>query len=1541
MKKSLSLFLATAALGTALFRADAAPLAPEALLGPQKPTPDFRFVGERPTAGATISLDFADRAATPEADGTWGPLSPVKQRNALAYRSATAASRRALSTDVNVIGQLVYDSGKEYDPDNNDWLGFYSLPHSTGGTWTLAGYTDGPINRGGYADFDDKVYRGIYMQTMGTSIAYKFLVTFDLNTFQTLSTQELPKDNFDLVGFGVARNPVDGKVYGCYTKSDGSGVYWGTGDYQAVTTSVIKELSLDERLMGLTFSDEGQAYGLRETTYGSRKLELVKVDKETGAQEVVGPTSLPFRYTFGCCWNSKDKTILATYNTEDQGSGLMEIDPATGAATLVSDFEADKQVTNLFVRPDTKEKVPAAPQLKVEAPDGSMTCHYTITLPTTLADGTPLTGLVEWRITLEGQTKFEGANQAGSSVNGDITLDKSGYAEFLAYAFNKDGQSENAKARLFVGKGLAAAPANVVLEWNEETSTMSATWDAVTASADGGYINPAEITYTVTDLAGTVLSADQTATSYSMQMEAPAGRTEFAWSVTATYDGRTSAAGTSNSIFLGAMMAPYEYDFTMRKEFLNDGYTIIDANNDGICFQTNGLGARCGHAEKKISMDDWLVLPGIYLEGGKSHLFTLTAHCYQPENAEIVEAKYGTAPEVASMKTALINQTTIKSNRLNPSVLTGVVTPATSGVYYIGIHAKSSANKGVTTYHVMIPRVSLGAPMNPACPNSATKVALKPASDGSLSAGVEYTAPSTSMGGTSYSPQPPSRPQPTMLKMMVYVGDETEPRQTVSVPGGYSGTFPQPVTFDERGDKTIRVVAEAPTGEQSIPTEASAYVGPYEPKQPADLRITEVYQPGTVRLEWAPVTLDVKGNPLPEGHTSYMVYTRDSEGNDVPMLDQPITETSYVFDALENVSEQHFVQYWVGAFNWDFPSKLTRSDYIPVGVPYNLPLRFSTVEDLENYTVAFGARGYGQFGVFKDAAAVTSSDGDGVFYGTRGQMGNDSGSLRTGIISLVGAKNPEVILDTYKLAEGDVNIVQVSVFCNGTEEVVRFDRHTDMPVGEWTKLRYDLSKWRDKNVQVVVTMGILSISDCYVDNIRIQDTPDFDLAVTSLTAPARIAAGKPFSLSATVENVGYKDAGTFEATLKRNGETVDTRTISGLEVDAEMLLEFEAELTNFLENDRADFSVEVALTDDGNAANNVSKVVSVDRQKSTLPGPDVLQGDASSEGNLISWMPVQGAGDEEAITESFESAEPWAAYHGDWTFLDRDGKPLGTINEIEIPVIEHGVTTGSFFVFDMSGFGEGSPVNLDAHSGDRFIFSMYRRDNRSVDDWAISPLLNGKEQTISFFAKRLAEQYVEQLEILYTFEDEFNYESYTKVEGFGTQIVPSAWTEYTALIPAGAKHFAIRSRAANGMMFMVDDVTFMPMKPELLGYNIYRNGDKLNKAPLTEPSYLDTTAGTDPHTYHASAVYASGESELSQPLSLQYSGLKSVAAENFGVTVEGLDIIVSGAGAAPVAIASVDGRQLHVSLGDTRFTAPAPGVYLLTVGNQTLKILVK
>ncbi len=174
--------------------------------------------------------------------------------------------------------------------------------------------------------------------------------------------------------------------------------------------------------------------------------------------------------------------------------------------------------------------------------------------------------------------------------------------------------------------------------------------------------------------------------------------------------------------------------------------------------------------------------------------------------------------------------------------------------------------------------------------------------------------------------------------------------------------------------------------------------------------------------------------------------------------------------------------------------------------------------------------------------------------------------------------------------------------------------------------------------------------------------------------------------------------------------------------------------------------------------------------------------------------------------------------------------------------------------------------------------------------------------------------------------------------------MPDTWTKYEYDLPAGTLHFAIRYVSNDTYMLMVDDVTFTPdpylSVPTLVGYDIYRDGVKINDSPVTGGEYLDTEAFDGSHTYHVVAKYAEGDSELSNAVTLDRSGVDSALAASLYVGVEGRDIVVIGAGDQPVAVVSVDGKVLRRVTGDLRLTV-TPAVYLVTVGNNTFKLLVR
>ena len=79
---------------------------------------------------------------------------------------------------------------------------------------------------------------------------------------------------------------------------------------------------------------------------------------------------------------------------------------------------------------------------------------------------------------------------------------------------------------------------------------------------------------------------------------------------------------------------------------------------------------------------------------------------------------------------------------------------------------------------------------------------------------------------------------------------------------------------------------------------------------------------------------------------------------------------------------------------------------------------------------------------------------------------------------------------------------------------------------------------------------------------------------------------------------------------------------------------------------------------------------------------------------------------------------------------------------------------------------------------------------------------------------------------------------------------------------------------------MIDDITFIPDAElpdiDIVGYNIYRDGTKLNDTPVNGFSYSDNVADNLIHRYGVTVVYDRGESAISNIVDVDTSGVEDV-----------------------------------------------------------------
>lgn len=280
-----------------------------------------------------------------------------------------------------------------------------------------------------------------------------------------------------------------------------------------------------------------------------------------------------------------------------------------------------------------------------------------------------------------------------------------------------------------------------------------------------------------------------------------------------------------------------------------------------------------------------------------------------------------------------------------------------------------------------------------------------------------------------------------------------------------------------------------------------------------------------------------------------------------------------------------------------------------------------------------------------------------------------------------------------------------------------------------------------------------------------------------------------------------------------------------------------------------------------------------------------------------------------------------------------------------LPGIISGQTAGSFWIWDQKSMTP-NPT-FDAHSGDKYLFSLFRQDNGTVDDWAISPQLTGDAQTISFWAKSYDAQYPETIRVCYSTTGK-NVSDFIEIDGATVEGVPGDWTEYTFELPAGSKYFAINSCATDSYMLMIDDVTYTPMPLlstyEIAGYNVYRDGVKINSEPVAECEFVDNNVESDKeYRYVVTVLYTDrGESTPSDELVLSTAGIGSVI--DGGVSVKARDgkIFVFNAEGRAIVVSSVNGSIVYSGVGRSKTEIGVPaGVYAVKAGNKVVKVIVK
>lgn len=1501
------------------------------------------------SAVLAVSVSIPASAGAPQARKAGGAESQVlmqaSEKPALNKRQHTATTRKAFSADnalrfARGTAALRTSSPQRIAAEN------VQLPNLQGSvtfndTFNQAtdaglfkvgnGFTE-LIFAGPSASYGGVFYDGLYYCFQFVNYGFFQLNIIDVYDLETKTKlHQLSGSPDTLFPFGITVDPTTGDVYGISYTADGAGKQFGKVTLSGDAVSTQKIADIEGNWNSLACDANGQLYAISYT--GTMQGEdfvvnasyLNKIDKETGAVTLVGETGMLPQYLSSATIDSKTNKMYWNVCAPDESGILAEVNLTTGQATKICDLEYNDEIMGMFVaQPEAENNAPASvTALALNFPNGSLSGTVSFNAPTTLFDGTPASGALSYEI-LVNDVPQTGNTTFGATENVAVTVPQAGSYTFTVTVSNANGKSPKAKATTFIGNGVPEAPTATLAY---ENGNMNLSWTAVSTTADGGYIDPAAVTYTVTRFPGEVVVAENVSvTAFSEAINAPAELTQYYYTVVASSAGLNSAAAQSNVITLGSIVPPYTNTFDTAASL--DGFTILDGNGDGKMWQWYQQAVRISY-NSSLNMDDWLMTPPMALEGGKAYLVKFDAAGNGSSFPERLEVKYGTEPTAAGMTGVLLEPTVIQTGSGDWKSFEAYLVAPANGVYYIGFHGISDADQ----FYLWLDNISVGAPTATTAPGKVTDIVITPDFNGELKANVAFKAPSVDFAGNALSGN--------LTKVEVSrLGTVAKTFENVSA--GAALSFDDVLT--EGGNVTYTFQAYNATG-AGMNQDATVFIGPKKPAAPTGITLVETATEGQVTLSWQQVTTDADGQPLNPALVDYIVCEPDNAtGQWIPMY--TTKELSYTFQAVP-AGQQDFVQFAVFAQTAGGNTGAV-SPMIPVGTPFD-GLNESFSNGTLTYPIATGYTEGGAWSIVDDSkfSDLASADGDNGFLLMQGQYLNDKSSLIFGKISLANAVNPGLSFYTFNIGDGeseenkDINEIAVYVKEPADAEWTLLNNIVISDLSDeigWIMATHSLQAYAGKVIELRLEGVIKKYANIMVDAIKVGSMLGNDLVARSISVPSTVKAGEDYTVDVTVGNNGTQDAAAFTVELYADQEKVDAKTVEGLASGKNAVVSFDRTMSAVAETPVVYYAT-VVYTADENPNNNTTQEATATPKFSSLPVVENLKGEAVAEGVKLTWAePNLDGGVAETVTEDFENADSWAQEMDGWTFIDQDDSAVGGFQGSDIPGITVGESKVAFFVFDQEAGGFNQTFN--GHSGHKYLASLFRIDGGQVSDWAISPVLSGNAQTVSFYAKSYSGDYPESIEVLYS-NGGLTPADFIKVKDLSP--VPGEWTLVEANLPAGASYFAIHSTATDAFMLMIDDVTYergsSTANLSIVGYDIYRDGVKLNTEPVGECEYVDATAEGE-HTYAVVAVYNNG---ISAPATVTVSN-SGVAGITAGVRIAAVDhnIVVTGAEGKNLVINSVDGRTVFAGIADAQTkVAVATGIYLVQVDNTVAKIIVK
>lgn len=1363
-------------------------------------------------------------------------LGQFRHRTGIVPKAEAPGNILRATTPVEIWGNLVY---------SDDWssastkYGIYKF--TVGNTYSLdTVHLDNRLfANGGGAIYDNEFHFINYSYGFWGDISAQYYM-YDMDSWYGYGMGS-ERDAIRQICSDCTYDPTTGRVYGMfYDTSNGyiSGdpkIFAWIDYFQHTRTDIKTENVL---LRAIACNRNGQLYGL--TNSG----ELVKVDKTTGDYTNVGATGItPGDYSQTMTFDMKHNKIYWAACLSNETSALYVIDPETAQTSQVFEFPHKEQWKALYIpTPPADDGAPAAAtDLSAHFDGGSTSGIIGFDVPTTTFSGDPLLTGVTYYVLDNGDTLATGTAAAGDSVSAPVTAVK-GERTFNVVLENNVGPSPIAQLQAWVGYDQPEAITKVTLELNEETGVANVHWNQPQKGVHGGYLAPDELTYDLLRLPDSVAVAGLTDTTYTETI-AKGEMASYSYLVTPiNHEMRGDSTFSNKAVFGDAFNVPYSENFDSKSD-LDDFFTIIDANGDGSTWEYNWGGAAEYNYNSRHSGDDWLITPNINMKRGTIYSLTFNAKCGSRRYPERLAVAYGQGTD-PSAYTVIMEPTTIAN--ANDSVYAFKFSVNADGQYRVGFHALSDAGM----YSLKVDDISITESSSLGAPDTVTSLTVTPAPQGALAATVAFTAPTKTQDGD---------PLASLTTIEVTRNDSVSVHTFTNPEPGASLTFTDETV--ENGWNKYTVVAYNASGNGEA-VSASAFIGTDVPKNPTDITLKDNYD-GTATLTWTePGTVGRNGGYVDPTTLTYDVY--DATG---AKKDSAVTSTMKIYD-LAQTGAQDLSYYGVMAVAPQGKSSIIPSNVVVSGQNWALPFRESFPNQVAQNDLWWEVRG-GQSSVLVTDQLASDHDGGSVYYIS---AADEEDVLNTGKISLAGAANPVLVYSYFAVPDSNVVFnIEVDKATAGIDTISTVDYKQLTGVQGWRKSRLDFNAYKDLPYVIVrFHFKHAPYTPAVIDDINLRDELQYDLEADSIATPAKAVAGSDINVRMPIRNIGASAANGFTVELVNDNDSVlAEETVGSLAALVDTTCMFRLHI-GATKAQSLTIRGRIVYASDLDDDNNETQSVTIPLSQPEYPTITDLSAQSTADGVGLGWTAPSTT--TMTVTDDFENYESWLTDNvGNWTMVDGDGASTYGFSNYSFP---HAGEPMSFIVFNPSKIGMTGDAYA-ANSGSQYMLCL-ASNGKPNSDWLITPELSGNTQAISFYANRLAGNYAEKMELLYstttTDTIAFRRASVKTVSDTG-------WQLFAQDIPAGAKYFAIHCISNDQFGLMIDDVTYQAASLTISGYNIYRDGKFIATVGADATSFTDTTAGDGAHVYTITIVYTVGESGFSNEATAVATAISNVEAD--------------------------------------------------------------